>query len=130
MLRAALLLPLVSLLQCGQDETVAAYGAGGREWVLRSIDGTDFPAFAALEFPEAGRVAGQGPCNGYSATLDVPYPWFELRDLAATRAACPDLEAEGTFFAALMAMEQSEVSGNILILRNEAGHEMLFNAVD
>ncbi len=30
MLRAALLLPLVSLMQCGQDETVAAYGAGGQ----------------------------------------------------------------------------------------------------
>lgn len=130
MLRAALFLPLLSLSQCGQDETVAAYGAGGRAWVLHSIDGIDFPASATLDFPEAGRVAGQGPCNGYSATLDVPYPWFEVRDLVATRAACPDLEAEGTFFAALMAMEQSEVSGNILILRNEAEHEMLFNAAD
>lgn len=130
MLRAAVFLPLMSLLQCGQDETVAAYGAGGRAWVVSSIDGTDFPVSATLEFPEAGRVAGQGPCNGYSATLEVPYPWFEVRGLVATRTVCPDLEAEGTFFAALMAMEQSEVSGEILILRNEAGHEILFNAVD
>ncbi|SDE26979.1 META domain-containing protein [Ruegeria marina] len=128
MLRAAWLLPVLSLSFCAKDETVAAYGAGGRTWVLQSIDGLVFHATATLGFPETGLVAGQGPCNGFSGHLDVPYPWFEIQGLAATRRACPELEAEGVFFAALMAMEQAEVAGDVLILRNEAGHEMLFTA--
>lgn len=130
MLRAALALSVVSLTQCARDETVAAYGAGGRTWSLQSIDGAEFPASATLGFPKAGHVAGQGPCNGFTARQDLPYPWFKVQELASTRMACPDLEAEGTFFAALLAMEQSEVSGDVLILRNEAGHEMLFRAAD
>ncbi|TMV03702.1 META domain-containing protein [Ruegeria sediminis] len=130
MLRATLLLPLMALFQCDRDETVAAYGAGGVTWALHQIDGQPFPATATLSFPEQGRIAGRAPCNGFSGTQSAPYPWFEVKDLAATRAACPELEAEGTFFAALMAMTQSEVSGGVLILRNDAGHEMVFKAAE
>lgn len=128
--RLTLLLPALALGQCGQDETATAYGAAGQVWQAQSIDGVAFAAEATLRFPEPGRIAGQGPCNSFTARLDAPYPWFEIADLVATRAACPELEAEGAFFAALLAMEQIEVSGAVLILRNEAGHEMLFRAAD
>ncbi len=130
MLRLALLLPLLSLFQCNKDETVAAYGAADQTWALQEIDGQPFGASALLRFPEEGRIEGNAPCNTYSATLNAPYPWFEIADLVATRAACAGLEAEGFYFAALMAMTQSEVSGDVLILRNEDGHEMVFKAAE
>lgn len=130
MLRFILTLPLLTLLQCQSDETVAAYGAKGTTWTLESIADTPFTASVTLGFPEAGKIAGQGPCNAYSAAQDAPYPWFEVTDLVSSRAACPELEAEGTYFAALLSMSQSEVSGNILILRNDSGIEMLFKAVE
>ncbi|RLK08148.1 META domain-containing protein [Ruegeria conchae] len=129
MLRLALLLPL-ALFQCNEDETVAAYGAADQTWALQEIDGEPFEASALLRFPEEGRIEGNAPCNTYSGKLNAPYPWFEIADLAATRAACDGLEAEGFYFAALMAMTQSEVSGDVLILRNEDGHEMVFKAVE
>ncbi len=128
MMRLILTLPFVALLQCNTDETVAAYGAADRVWVLQEIDGQPFDASARLQFPEEGRIAGNAPCNRYNGTLNAPYPWFEIQDLTATRAACAGLEAEGVYFAALMAMTQSEVSGDVLILRNEAGHEMVFKS--
>ncbi len=130
MLRSVVLLPFIALFQCDRDESVAAYGAADRTWTLQEIDGQPFVASATISFPEAGQIAGRAPCNSFSGTLDAPYPWFEITDLAATRAACPDLEAEGAYFAALMAMTQSEVSGDVLILRNEDGHEMLFKAAE
>lgn len=130
MLRLALILPLVALFQCDKDESVAAYGAADRTWALQEIDGQPFEASAFLRFPEEGRIEGNAPCNSYTGTLNAPYPWFEIADLAATRAACTGLEAEGMYFAALMAMTQSEVSGDVLILRNEDGHEMVFKAAD
>ncbi len=130
MLRLALILPFVALFQCDKDETVAAYGAADQTWALQEIDGQPFEASALLRFPEEGRIEGNAPCNTYSGKLNAPYPWFEIADLAATRAACAGLEAEGFYFAALMAMTQSEVSGDVLILRNEDGHEMVFKAVE
>ena len=130
MLRAIALLPLLAPFQCDKDETVAAYGASGKTWRLQEIDQQPFPAAATLSFSEEGRIAGEGPCNSYSGVQAAPYPWFEVKNLNATRMACPELEAEGSYFAALMAMTQSEVSGNVLILRNEDGHEMVFTAVE
>lgn len=130
MMRLALILPLLALFQCDKDESVAAYGAADRTWALQAIDGQPFEASALLRFPEEGRIEGNAPCNSYTGTLNAPYPWFEIADLAATRAACTGLEAEGIYFAALMAMTQSEVSGDVLILRNEDGHEMVFKAAD
>ncbi|EEE38172.1 hypothetical protein RKLH11_2013 [Rhodobacteraceae bacterium KLH11] len=130
MLRLALILPFAALFQCDKDETVAAYGAADQAWALQEIDGQPFEASALLRFPEEGRIEGNAPCNTYSGILNAPYPWFGITDLAATRAACAGLEAEGVYFAALMTMTQSEVSGDVLILRNEDGHEMVFKAAE
>ena len=130
MVRFALTLPLLGLMQCGADETVAAYGAADRTWNLQEIDGQPFEASALLRFPEEGRIEGNAPCNSYSGVLSAPYPWFEIQDLTATRAACGGLEAEGFYFAALLAMTQSEVSGDVLILRNEDGNEMVFTTAE
>lgn len=128
MLRLVFVLPLLALFQCDRDETVAAYGASDRVWSLQEIDDQTFGAPVTLRIAPEGQIAGEAPCNSYTAKLNAPYPWFEVTDLAATRKACPQLEAEGTYFAALMAMTQSEVSGDVLILRNEDGHEMVFKA--
>jgi heat shock protein HslJ len=128
MLRLFLFTPLIALGNCQSDESVAAYGAGEETWVLESIAGEPAAASTTLTFPETGQIAGKAPCNSYSGTMDSPYPWFEVTDLSATRMACPELEAEGTYFAALMAMTQSEVSGDVLILRNEQGYEMVFRS--
>ncbi len=130
MLRYALMLPLMGLFQCYRDETVAAYGAADRIWSLQEIDSQPFSAKATLQFPAAGEVAGSAPCNTYTGTLNAPYPWFEISDLAATRRACEALEAEGFYFAALLAMTQAEVSGDVLILRNDDGNEMVFTAAE
>ncbi len=128
MLRTALLLSPLILGICDRDESVAAYGAAEQIWVLVEIDGQPLSGTTTLLFPETGRIEGQAPCNSYGGVLNAPYPWFEVTELSATERACPDLEAEGTYFAALMAMTQSEVSGDVLILRNDDGHEMVFKA--
>ncbi|NVO57458.1 META domain-containing protein [Rhodobacteraceae bacterium B1Z28] len=130
MTRLILTLPLLAVFQCDRDESVAAYGAADQTWILQEINGQPYPASALLQFPEAGRIEGNAPCNSYQGTLAAPYPWFEIKDLTATRAACAGLEAEGFYFAALMAMTQSEVAGDVLILRNEDGYEMVFKAAE
>ncbi|WP_318527815.1 META domain-containing protein [Defluviimonas sp. WL0050] len=125
-MRLIFILPLLLATACQGNETVAAYGAGNGSWQLTEIDGVPFPARATLSFPEPGRIAGEAPCNIYSGRMDAPYPWFEAKDLAVTRRACPDLAEETTFFEGLSAMTLSEISGDTLILSTPDGREMVF----
>ena len=110
------------------DETVSGYGGSEQVWQLVEINGDEFRATATLEFGRNGRVTGQGPCNTFSATQTVPYPWFELDQIASTKMACADLAAETIYFETLNAMTLSEVSGAILLLSNDEGDEMVFQA--
>ncbi len=123
-------LVLGTLTACQDDETARAYGAADRIWTLSEINGAPFPATATLTFPETGKIAGDAPCNGYFAAMTAPYPWFEAKQIASTKMACPDLQAESEFFAALAAASISEVSGDTLILSNPDGLSMIFKAAD
>lgn len=128
-MRYTLLLSILLLSACRGDETLSAYGAAESEWRLISINGAAFDARSTIGFPEAGRIAGQAPCNRYSADQNSPYPWFEARAVVATKSACADLPAEQQFFDMLAKMALSEVAGSALILSTESGEEMLFEAV-
>lgn len=121
-------LALLALGACTLDETVAAYGGADRVWVLESLNGAPFADRATLRFGEDGQVFGQAPCNRYFGRQTAPYPWFVLEGVGATRMACPDMLTEDVFFAALGAMSQSEVSGDVLRLANDDGEEMIFRA--
>lgn len=129
-MRMLLLIALLGLDMCEQDETVAGYGTADQLWQLTELDGAAFAARATLRFPEPGQIAGEAPCNRYSGTMTTPYPWFDAGQVISTRRACPDLEAEDAFLGALSAMTEAEVTGDTLILRNGAGREMVFRAAE
>ncbi|MCY4333247.1 MAG: META domain-containing protein [Litoreibacter sp.] len=125
-LRLALIAPLI-LGYCS-DETLTGYGAQGQVFVLESINGAPFPARASIGFPKEGQITGQAPCNSFSATQEVPYPWFKAGPIVSTKRACPDLTQEQLFFDALSRMTLSEVSGPNLILSTAEGDRMEFTA--
>lgn len=126
MFRASLI--ILALASCSQDETLSAYGASDKVWVLTSIDGAKILVEATLTFPEPGKIAGQAPCNSYFAAQNAPYPWFEVGSIAMTKRACPSLTEEAAFVNALSEMTISEVSGDTLILSNDAKRKMVFKA--
>mgnify|MGYP001803659394 CR=1 FL=1 len=115
---------------CQSDETVARYGAAGVTWQLSELNGAPYSARATVVFEPGGPLSGQAACNRYSATNTVPYPWFEIGPIAATRMACPELEAETAYFNALGAMTQSEVRDDTLFLRNDDGGELVFTVTE
>jgi heat shock protein HslJ len=118
----------VPLAACRQDETLSAYAGQGSTWQLTAIDDAPVAAGAAatISFPAEGRIAGTGPCNRFTASQSAPYPWFSLTGLAATRTACPALDAETAFFRALAMMAFAEVQGDVLILSAEGGRSLRF----
>lgn len=118
----------VMLTACQKDETVTAYGGADKTWVLQTLDGQPFKASASLSFPEPGRIAGQGPCNAFFGPQTAPYPWFSTGPIGSTKRACPELQAEADYLAALQDMTQVEVLGDTMILSNDAGRELVFKS--
>ncbi len=120
------LLAALGMNACSQDESIAKFVDPDVKYHLTELDGAPFEARATIAFPEAGRVVGQAPCNRYFANQTVPYPWFAVDGIGATRMACPDLAAETQFFSALEDMSLAEGLGDTLILSNEDGRRMVF----
>jgi len=128
MFKLAPLAIFASLTACAADESISRYADTDAIYHLIELDSAAFDGRATIAFPEAGRVTGQAPCNTYSGAQTSPYPWFNVDGVAATRMACPALDAEQAFFEALTAMELAEVAGNTLILSDTTGRSMVFEA--
>lgn len=129
-LGAICLIMFTTLAACERDETVRAYGGADKVWRLTELNDTAFTASATLMFTDDGKITGTAPCNGYSTTMTVPYPWFETGPILSTRRACPDLAAETAFFDGLRTAAQVEVLGGTMIISNTDGLSMVFTATD
>ena len=116
------------LMACAPDETVTAFMQSDATYRLMTLDGIPVSADAALQVSEPGALAGEAPCNTFSAEVKAPYPWFELGPIRATRRACPGLAEEARLFETLQDMRFAEVQGSVLILTGEDGAEMVFRA--
>lgn len=126
-MRSLLLLLALVTASCA-DETISGYADRDAVYRLEEFEGAPVPWQATISFPEQGRVAGQAPCNAFSADQRVPYPWFELGSIAATRRACLHIQGETEFFAALSRVILAEVAGDVLILSDDHGPVLVFRA--
>jgi len=118
-MRFALALAALALLAACGDETLSTRADRDATFVLTAIDGAPFPARATIRFPAQDRIAGEGPCNSYTAEQSAPYPWFEPGPLTTTRRACAgpdDTHAEAALFRALSLMRQADLTGDMLRL--------------
>lgn len=129
MYRLILILPIL-LAACQKDETISGFVDPQKTFKLEQINGKAFSANADISFPAQGTITGASPCNSYSAAQTAPYPWFEIGSMTVTRAICPESgKEEQDFFQALGEMTLIEAVGDVLILQNDSGGEMVFKAV-
>ncbi len=130
-MKSPVLIPLAALLlaACQGNQGVSRFAGAERVWELHEMAGQPFTARATIGFPEAGKIAGEAPCNSYSGRQKAPYPWFEAAEIVTTKRACPQLAEEHRFFAMLRRMRLAEVSGDVLVLSDESGtDQMVFSA--
>ncbi|MBL4811532.1 MAG: META domain-containing protein [Rhodobacteraceae bacterium] len=118
---------MATLGGCAPDETVSGYIDPDTTWQLIEYGGVAYDLPATISFPHEGEVTGAGPCNRFNAVQNAPYPWVEIRQLASTRRACPDLAAEQVYFEALERMTLVEATGGVLILSDEDHLLMVFS---
>jgi heat shock protein HslJ len=123
-LSTAWLLPalLVTLAACSgaRSAPAAAVSLVGTEWRLHSIHGQPVMdrSAASLQFPEAGRVAGNGSCNRFVGAVAIDKDQIVFRQMAATKMACMGGagEQEARYMEALRQAQRYQVrDGQLLI---------------
>lgn len=121
-----ILIPLLALSACQKDETVSGQTLDSDTWVLQSLNTEAISTEITLTFPEEGKISGRAPCNRYFGAQTAPLPWFSVKNIGATKMACPNLALEAQYFEALAQMTLAEISGNTLVLKNDAGNALVY----
>lgn len=106
-----------------------AAGLVGTRWRLADVAGTVAisGARATLEFPQAGRVIGNGSCNRFFGPVELAGDTIRVGALAATRRACaePAMRQEARYLEALAASARLTVDASALLLYPRDGGQPL-----
>ena len=111
----------VKLMLTRAAQSTAGGGVlSGTKWKLEDLGGTavlDQPQ-ATLEFPEEGRVAGQGSCNRFFGSVQLSGDSISFGALGSTRMACPEavMAQESAYFKALQDAERYAIDGSSLLI--------------
>jgi heat shock protein HslJ len=117
---------LVLLTDCAGNSPEAGSELWGTSWRLVELQGAAAleGVEATLEFPESGRVTGNGSCNRFNGSVQVTGSSVMVRQLAATRMACIEPAAnrqEADYLKALEASGRYSIQGDVLELYSARG---------
>lgn len=93
---------------------------------LVELNGRPFLPNANIHFEGEGRIAGEAPCNLWTANQVATYPRFNVENLIATKRFCEDMSEETVFFSALSVANRQSLSNGVLILTDARGRRMVF----
>ncbi len=92
----------------------------GTSWRLEDLGGTGVIdiARATLEFPEPGRMAGNGSCNRFFGAVELRADSIAFGPLATTRMACDDAvnDQETKYIKALSSAQRYEIQDSFLLI--------------
>lgn len=94
-------------------------------WAVAEVSGAPAKASQTMTFLEDGSVSGEGGCNSFGGMYEAQGQDLAFMNVFSTQMACPDLEAEGRFFAALTAVSTWDMDGSELLLLNGDGATVL-----
>ena len=108
------------------SETAAGASPPGAVWVLQSINKSPVEARTTLLFQPNGSIAGDAPCNSYSASQKIPLPWFEAGPITTTKRACEYLAEENRYIRTLGDVIFAEITGDTMLLTGDNGEELFY----
>lgn len=111
---------LLALAACLRDESISGQTTAGEIWQLVTVNGSKAASGYTLQFPERGKLSGNGPCNSFQARQTAPLPWFEVRDLRTSGRSCDQFANETAYFEALSRMTLIERKGSLLLLSSDS----------
>jgi putative lipoprotein len=97
-----------------------AAGLLGTRWLLEDLAGAGVidEASATLEFPEPGKIEGNGSCNRFFGTVSIDGSAISVGPLGTTRMACTEAVAmqEVSYIRALQSAERFVLQRTALLI--------------
>lgn len=121
---------ITALCLASASKSIGQDTESGRLWRLQSLDGASVTAEVTLSLGPDGAIAGSAGCNRYVGQSEATLPDFAAGPLATTRMACPDMEIETAYLAALAAMTTAELGDDRLVLSAPGGAQLVFEPAD
>ena len=113
--------PVLWLTQVPDSSATDATGLRGTIWRLAELGGAAVvpDAEATLEFPETGKVVGQGTCNRFFGTVTITGQTITFGPLGTTRMACSEAAGaqEAIYLKALEGADRYEIDGSVLLIQ-------------
>jgi len=127
---------LVLVRSGGGTVPVADAELSGTRWVLRTLgeervehEGDEGPAFIQFDVDGARLLAfGNAGCNSFRGDFKVDGSSLTGGELASTLMACPRVESEQRFLAALQRVDRYEIRSTWLVLSGPDGRLATFEA--
>lgn len=119
---AAMIIATAPVLADGPAAGSVPNNLVGTQWRLTALDGAPVPAdvTTTLTFSEEG-INGNGGCNGYGSGVEATGTGITFTNVFSTMMACPNLDQEQAFFAALDKTRTYAITDGTLQLKNADG---------
>lgn len=99
----------------------------GTQWQLVEQGGSAVEPFVTLSFDEQGGAGGNGGCNVYGGSYSLDGDSITFDGLFSTMMACPALDVEQAFFAALSSATTFALTDDGLVIRyGDADDQLVF----
>lgn len=99
----------------------------GTQWQLVEQGGSPVEPFVTLSFDEQGGAGGNGGCNVYGGSYSLDGDTIAFDGLFSTMMACPELDVEQAFFAALSSATTFALTDDGLVIRyGDADEQLVF----
>lgn len=114
----------------GKDTSaIAPLALVGSTWMTMTVEGVSVPVDveSTLTFPDESRIAGNGGCNPFSATLEVAANELDIGPISRGRRVCtPEVMAtESSYLAALQIVTSFRATELFLYLSDESGRQRI-----
>jgi len=86
------------------EGVMSAEAISDKEWVITTITNVHASAKTTITFRADGSVGGDAACNSFNGLYEESDGALSISMLMSTERACPALDEEGRFFAALSAV--------------------------
>lgn len=91
------------------------------DWAVVEVSSSPATIEQTMTFLEDGSVSGEGGCNSFGGMYEAKGHALALMNVFSTQMACPDLDAEGAFFAAMTSVAAWAAEDGSLLLLDAAG---------
>jgi heat shock protein HslJ len=117
----------LALVRTAPESAATSPALVGTAWRLEDLAGSGVldRVEATLEFPEAGRVTGEGSCNRYTGFFETSGGALTIARLGTTRKLCPPatMDQESRYLRALEGAERYAIEGATALLVYIKGQE-------